>query len=896
MVKRITKVFAFLFLTTILISLASANFELGDENYSIQKYYAPGEKIAGWINLSFDEQDSGSIFETSSGNTISLIDLIKNNSDYEYECDPSSCSIDYELKDKATTKSFYLETGESVIVGLNIKGKSFSDITSFSMKFASNNIETEELPLSIDILNDGEDEWQAHNPSVNFSSEDSGCFSTTGTLSSAKIAQTYYCEKIELPKTPEIEIGAYVKYLEGNKDVNFDMRIQNAESGEYKTCTANATGTGRISCIPDFRIKENGDYYVCIKTQHSVDVNTYQLDYEQNNPCGFVGDYEDEYDFDFEIFARSKGYASSINFVLDDNELKNISSSVTDIESYLENYITDVYNDDCTDGCIIPIKIYSGTEQTLIISDISIGYVAGISTETKNIYNVEEISPKITSDFQKIYLNKSGFLAPEDYGNETFRIDLDGERVLSYQIVVGGVPELRYLTPIKTAVNYPTKFRIIVNSSLDITKYTWNFGDNSSEITTEFEATHTYNKTGDYTVTVNVENEVGRNSSKSFKITIGSALIIIPTLIKESFEKISTIEGELKNYSTFEQRSIKNLLDIEEIKSNVTDLNESFEDADSEEEYNSILKGLLDLDIPDHVLKVAYSANSMIFVPEQDNIDLGSLTKITEENYDSTNVEEYQKAILAWNVDNTEINLDYDEISFIYGTVEGKVIKFFNFEITNNGADDAYIILKDMSDLLLKENNSQGGKGYNYWEILGASSKNIDFSMTDENINFKNLPMFVSPQIVDLTLGEWSIFEETGKLKKWVFFTLIAIGILFLAMIAWIVLQIWYKREYETYLFKDRNNLYNIINYIANAKKSGLKDPEIAEKLKKAGWNSEQIRYAIRKFEGKNTGMWEIPISKILRENKKNREEKKKKKEKAQEKGKTQVKDSVKKE
>ena len=41
-------------------------------------------------------------------------------------------------------------------------------------------------------------------------------------------------------------------------------------------------------------------------------------------------------------------------------------------------------------------------------------------------------------------------------------------------------------------------------------------------------------------------------------------------------------------------------------------------------------------------------------------------------------------------------------------------------------------------------------------------------------------------------------------------------------------------------------------------------DKEIEMKLKKTGWNSEQIKYVMRKYVGKRTGMFEIPINKIL--------------------------------
>ena len=68
------------------------------------------------------------------------------------------------------------------------------------------------------------------------------------------------------------------------------------------------------------------------------------------------------------------------------------------------------------------------------------------------------------------------------------------------------------------------------------------------------------------------------------------------------------------------------------------------------------------------------------------------------------------------------------------------------------------------------------------------------------------------------------------------------------------------KRKYEEHLFKNRNNLFNLITYIEHARKKGLKGNEISKKLKKSGWNSEQIAYALKKHAGKRTGMAEIPI------------------------------------
>jgi hypothetical protein len=89
---------------------------------------------------------------------------------------------------------------------------------------------------------------------------------------------------------------------------------------------------------------------------------------------------------------------------------------------------------------------------------------------------------------------------------------------------------------------------------------------------------------------------------------------------------------------------------------------------------------------------------------------------------------------------------------------------------------------------------------------------------------------------------------------------LIIIGIVF-----WAVLHTWYKKKYEDYLFKNKNNLYNLFTWIENSKKKGLSEGKLKSQLRKAGWNSEQLRYVLRKYSGKKTGMPNIPLTKILK-------------------------------
>jgi len=84
-----------------------------------------------------------------------------------------------------------------------------------------------------------------------------------------------------------------------------------------------------------------------------------------------------------------------------------------------------------------------------------------------------------------------------------------------------------------------------------------------------------------------------------------------------------------------------------------------------------------------------------------------------------------------------------------------------------------------------------------------------------------------------------------------------------------VVLQEWYKKKYENYLFKNKNDLYNMVNYVNNSKKRGLKNKEIADNLKKAKWSSEQVKYVMKKYAGKRTGMFELPLTKLMNKVKK---------------------------
>ena len=85
------------------------------------------------------------------------------------------------------------------------------------------------------------------------------------------------------------------------------------------------------------------------------------------------------------------------------------------------------------------------------------------------------------------------------------------------------------------------------------------------------------------------------------------------------------------------------------------------------------------------------------------------------------------------------------------------------------------------------------------------------------------------------------------------------------ALIIYTVLQIWYKRRYEGYLFKDGRQLYNLLMFVTNARARGMMDDRIAAELRAKGWSSERVNYIIKKSRGRMTGLPEIiPIEKVF--------------------------------
>jgi len=195
-----------------------------------------------------------------------------------------------------------------------------------------------------------------------------------------------------------------------------------------------------------------------------------------------------------------------------------------------------------------------------------------------------------------------------------------------------------------------------------------------------------------------------------------------------------------------------------------------------------------------------------------------------------------------------------------------------------------FIFIEGNSNIKFKEyyddKEIDNGYGLIIKSLVTGTTKSIEF-IYPESINIENNLIFISPLFDELDfLPEPGICDsdkvcEKSKgenykncrndCKPWKLTFLFLIILLIVTFVIYVSLQEWYKRYYESYLFKDKNQLFNLITFMSICI-SGIKleKNEIYGKLKQSGWKGEQIEYAWRKLHGMRTGMWEIPIFKIF--------------------------------
>ncbi len=853
--------FFLVLLVVFFISFISAGFEEGNLSHNIKSDYLQGEFVEGWINISLSNMDLNSTFETSKGDKINLSDLLVLNNIFS-ECNTLNCDIDYiNISSGVATKTIDLIKGESKLVGFKFEEDMLS-LNSIDFNLSSNAIKSCDNQLKADIFNDGSLEIINNNVADEFCelSKTDGCFDNEeASIEEGIITETKLCQRVELPESIEFGLGLEVSSITGSGPTSVYMSLYSLDNSLVGGCEIDSIdGAGEFFCKITGNSNEIKEYYLCVEGEGDTSVNYYK---DEENGCGYPYPFTGEENYSYNLIAYSLKFAPLSNFSISNDYAGNF-------EVVVENYLKSKYGSlECSKkNCVIPIKLFSGVAQTIIIDEL-FGIYGSLSGAGRNIptnfYDLEEIPLKYNSGYQQIYLDNANFNVDD---GETFWLKLNGEKIFSQDMTIEIVPLIRFLSPLTTAATVPTKFEVnvdILNVKNNITNYNWDFGDNNSRDTKLNEIIYSYNKTGNFDVVVTITYGDGLNTSKTFKVLVETPIQALNMILKEKLSYLDKIKSQLDSLSMFHQTSIQSVLNLVEIENQLTRIKISFDSAGAgvaDSYYIKLINDLLSIVLPNSVI-VSKSAEILPFYVNEDKINVNALTLLDESSVDRE--KEYNDAILAWNLNNLVNTITYKEISADYGGGLDVLLNVFELSVNKKSDSDEsiFLIIRNIDFLKFdKDYNKREIGDYVFIPLEDATSK-VVFSTT-QDVDFSKLPLFISPSITSLQLAEIPTEEE--GISKWVLFSLIIFLLVLVAIVAYIILQKWYSKKYEDYLFKNKNDLYNLISFVENSKKKGVDVNKIIASLRKSGWNSEQMRYIIRKYFGKRTGMFEIPVEKLL--------------------------------
>lgn len=846
------------------IQIISAAPNVIVKNYSLTTSYSPDAPITGQINLNLSGISANAYFSSSFGQNISLIDLIEKQwTKSNYSCTTSDCNSSYITTDSADTEDINLVANEPQVFGFLVDGQgsiSLPPESRFNLNVTGDAPASFLQQLSIDLLNDNSPEWVSYKPLGVLGGELYGCYKSEDYVGdNVTIDTTGVCEKVFLQASPDLVIGAVLD-LDSVGTTKMQMTIKDKDNiYPSGVCKTDASSSGKIKCIPqingiNYSIKQSGDFFVCINKVSGT--GSFEIRTENVSSCGFYGRPPPvNYGIDYEVFAAPDRFDATGSFFLNDTETSKSWYQLSNLESKISGYLTAKYGNDCSNGCVIPISFKGKIDQALSLSnfELKVKTDSGIHTFNK-ISNVEETTAFIsTNGYQNLSLNFANFSVPSDFGNKTFKLTLiDGNNsynILSKTIHVESIPQIVSVTPDLVAGASPTEFTVNLNAlGVNITQYKWDFGDKSSiQTTITNKVSHTYNELKIYNLTIIITNSQGFSSSATFPINVIAPKEAVTSTLSKDLESITNIEAQFVSYPKFTQDAIKQILNLDAVNTQLQTLSSSAAAATTDQQYLNVMKDLIKINLPDSIQQTS-SAAAAPFLPVGSKINLDILKAIGGGDYDPAKSGQYTDAIVSWDLNNVKLTLiDHSEFSGIYGNRVTPIIDIVTINLAGVSKGNAYLVIPKLDNIFLDQNYSQSGDYY--YVPLSSNSATVQFA-TSESLSPIDLPIFIAPSLTQISLPG----EETGGNKMVIFFIVMG-AVIFVGLLAYIIVGKWYQKKYESFLFKDKNDLYNIINYIHSLKSRGVKGNDIEKNLEKAKWSAEQIKYVMKRYAGKKVGI-----------------------------------------
>lgn len=880
------KFFIFLIFVIVLTIFSFVSAGLSVKNVSIDGNYFGGENMRGWINISLTDEPYDTLVSGFNKNVL-LLSFLNNNNLMDragISCSVVNCSSGYDSLEELSD-TLDLAEGTSKLAGFKIvDSKEIQEISTLSLDISTNAgtscSENMQIPLKIDILNDGYFEWTAKSSSydanpVTCGERNYGCYDSLYTNNLMyPITTSPYCENIAVGPGGGIKVGADI-FCSGN--ANFTIKLISPGAPDQLKSTS-FSGEGNL--IPVHFNSSSESYRnvtICIQARNSFSENKCNISVQDNGnqSCGYSGNTP----YDFSIYAQPIAYSVPANFSL------SFSNPNSQNNQNIFRYLASRYNKNCSKGCIIPVKIISNQKQKLIINNGQVTYKSGnLPQPPSRLYEVIKTSPFISMNFTLLDISKSGLTVPSINGNYTLNLKIGTKSVIQKQIFVSNIPSVGFVFPYEVIVSENTKFSAY-SSSGNITSYKWDFGDGSSEQTTATNSIlHKYPSKGQYNMKVTATSSQGQTYSVFQINVVALSKESIIKMLNKNNENLANIETDVNKLPTW----LKDYLAVKmEINNTKITLNNFISSVNSTENLTEAISYLNSLKIAS---SFGVSESSLgILIVDQSKINpvflksagAGGMNSNVDENF-------YKNAVYGWLINNMDINVEEKVYSLFYNDKNDPAGSYFKITLNpkNEYAGKLFLVInKNSNDIIFKDKQKTKNESQATIIILdsSSSSQEIEFFIKGR-VDPADVPIYLSPEFSKLNLFsnpkcfidgrcDSGIGEDVetcpSDCKSTIGQIIISIIVLLiLAFIAYIILQEWYKRRYEDYLFKSKDDLYNVINFISNGEKQSIPKSEIFRKLLDMKWSNEQLIFAYKKFHGQRTGMYEIPILKIFEKRK----------------------------
>jgi len=856
--KKELGILSILALSIILLGASSASFNFIGQN--IKTNYLAGDTITGTINISFDKEPAGSQISSNFVGNISLLEFLRKNNlipGIDYNCSIPNCLSGYSVKNEIT--SLNLIENKPTLVGFKINGKNVI-IQGINLSISSDTPPACLRQILVNTLD--KNEYFIQNPKYTTTACDvlySGCFDSSLAASNyqlAAITNSPYCERLTLPPAAAYEFGSTVKNST-NGISNLKIKLYDSSWTSISECglPGHTKDTDDLKCIINFTNIKTSDFFVCIANEAGATTD-YKIRSEQaGGICGTATVGSSTFSNDFEIFAREMQFAS-VNMDINDKSIPFVS-----LVSYANDYITERYNADCLSDCIIPFEIV-GKGQNLIFNSRQLGYKSeGISfTETK-LYTLDEDDAKITSKPLNLNLEPAGLKIPLNISGlmtlDLFIFNKTASRPL-FSTNVSISPSFDFdLNPRFALIGIETGFNIITTENISSS---WKFGDGTSGTSDTKNITHTYAKGGKYDMEVELIKFDGTRAKKLFKILVGDPRESAMRLIERYDKRIANITDNINSLPEWIKLEVERQVDPIALNDTLSKIKGDFIVASKDEEYIGIVNALLALEVPE-AISISRSGTLPISVGYA-NIETSHIEDISAQEIAEDEI--LKNNIVTWMDQNYETNISFEVYSKFTDGKESPIVTKFKADIKPriSQTETTYFIINYPAEAA-RFVKAYGEKpvGSGTYIALSGTAEEIEFVLPSL-VEVTSLGAYISPDLSRLEgAGIIELIRERTRVGLLIFWLLV---LLLVTLAAYVALQEWYKRRYEAYLFKNKDDLYNLVNFIYNSRAAGLKDVEIRKKLADNKWNGEQITYAFKKIDGKRTGMYEIPVLKWI--------------------------------